>query len=279
MDTLVGGLMPTQPDSATRHIRSVHQISDIGFRRAMEDRHVLEIRPGVGLFGGVYDGHGGVEAAEFVAASLHEAVFQAVEAGVPPPEAFRQAYSTVEEQLQGIESGATATTVFLRKDELSFAHVGDGGILLVAAEAISLTEPHRVDHPAERSRIIRAGGEIEGGYVIRGLRGLMPTRSFGDNYFRPVGVMAVPAVGERRLSADHRFLVVACDGLFDVLEGDEIAQVFLQSPGAQEGGEALQEQVFARGGTDNLTILVIEFGTGNDRSTAATASPPERMDS
>jgi serine/threonine protein phosphatase PrpC len=69
-------------------------------------------------------------------------------------------------------------------------------------------------------------------------------------------------VGERRLGAEDRFLVVACDGLFDVLEVDEIAQGLLQSSGARQGTEFLQEQVFARGGTDNLTILVIEFETG-----------------
>jgi serine/threonine protein phosphatase PrpC len=252
--------MRNQHDSTPLHIRAVHQISEIGFRPAMEDRHVVEIRPGVGLFGGVYDGHGGVEAAEMVAASLHEAFFHGLEAGVAPPEAFREAYRTVEGALQGVESGATATTIFLRNNELSFAHVGDGGIVLMAKEPVALTQAHRVDNPAERSRIIGAGGAIAGGYVVRGLRGLMPTRSFGDSYFRPVGVMAVPAVGERRLTPEHRFVVVACDGLFDVLEVDEIATVLRQSSGAREGGEALQEQVFARGGTDNLTIVVIELG-------------------
>ncbi len=257
--------MRNQPDATPLHIRTVHQISEIGFRPAMEDRHVVEIRPGVGFFGGVYDGHGGVEAAEIAAASLHEAFFHALEAGVAPLEAFREAYRTVEEALQGVESGATATTIFLRDNGLTFAHIGDGGIVLVTEEPIALTEPHRVDNAAERSRIIAAGGAIEGGYVVRGLRGLMPTRSFGDSYFRPVGVMAVPAVGERRLTAEHGFVVVACDGLFDVLEVDEIAAVLRQSSGAHEGGEALQEEVFARGGTDNLTILVVELGA--DRST------------
>lgn len=251
--------MRSQRNPTPLHIRAVHQISEIGFRPAMEDRHVVEIRAGVGLFGGVYDGHGGVEAAEIVATSLHEAFFHALEAGVGPPEAFRTAYRTVESVLQGVESGATATTIFLRSNELSFAHVGDGGIVLVAKEPIALTQAHRVDNPAERSRIIGAGGAIAGGYVVRGLRGLMPTRSFGDSYFRPVGVMAVPAVGERQLTTEHRFIVVACDGLFDVLRVDEIGTVLRQSSGAREGGEALQEQVFARGGTDNLTVLVIEL--------------------
>ena len=259
--------MRNRPDSTPLHIRAVHEISEIGFRPAMEDRHVVEIRAGVGLFGGVYDGHGGVEAAEIVATSLHEAFFHALEAGVGPPEAFREAYRTVERVLQGVESGATATTIFLRSNELSFAHVGDGGIVLVAKEPIALTQAHRVDNPAERSRIIGAGGAIAGGYVVRGLRGLMPTRSFGDSYFRPVGVMAVPVVGERRLTAEHRFIVVACDGLFDVLQVDEIATVLRQSSGAREGGEALQQQVFARGGTDNLTVLVIELG--RDHATEA----------
>jgi serine/threonine protein phosphatase PrpC len=238
----------------------------------MEDRHVLEIRPEVGLFGGVYDGHGGVEAAETIAGSLHEVFFQSLEAGLPPPDAFREAYRTVEKTLEGVESGATATTVFLRRDQLCFAHIGDGGILLVAGGPITLTQPHRVDNPKERSRIIAAGGEIEGGYVLRGPRGLMPTRSFGDSFFRPVGVMAIPAVGERRLTGEHRFLVVACDGLFDVLEAADIAHLLLQSSGARQGGESLQEAVFTRGGTDNLTILVIEFGA--DRSPEAAGSSP-----
>ncbi|MCH7895602.1 MAG: PP2C family protein-serine/threonine phosphatase [candidate division NC10 bacterium] len=268
--------MPRQHDPvATARVRAVHQVSDIGFRPTMEDRHVLEIHPGLGLYGGVYDGHGGMEAAELVAASLHKAFFQAFDAGLQPPEAFRQAYRVVEERLQGIASGTTATTVFLRYDELSFAHVGDGGILVVAAEPISLTRPHRVDDPAERSRIISAGGEIEGGYVVRGLRGLMPTRSFGDSYFRPVGVIAVPSVGERRLNGADRFLVVACDGLFDVLEKEQIAQTLLQSSGAQEGAEGLRDGVLVRGGTDNLTIVVIEFGKGNDHSAETAGLCPE----
>lgn len=257
--------MSRQPDPATARIRAVHDVSDIGLRHTMEDCHVLEIRPEIGLFGGVYDGHGGLEAAEIVAASLHQAFFEALETGLHPIEAFRQSYRVVEGRLQRTDSGATAATIFFRKDELHFAHVGDAEILLVGTGPTPLTRPHRVDDPSERSRIITAGGQIEGGYVIRGLRGLMPTRSFGDSYFRSIGVMAVPTVGERRLGLDDRFLVVACDGLFDVLEGEDIVRVLLGSSGAREGAETLRNEVLARGGTDNLTILVIEFQPGSAR--------------
>ncbi|MFQ5848214.1 MAG: PP2C family serine/threonine-protein phosphatase [Candidatus Methylomirabilales bacterium] len=270
--------MEREPDPATARVRALHQISDIGFRQAMEDRHVLEIRPRVGLFGGVFDGHGGTEAAEILAVSLHQLFFEALGTGLSPPQAIRQAYRSAEESLQGVESGATAATVFLRGDALSFAHVGDSEILLVGAGPIALTRPHRVDDPGERSRIVAAGGAIEGGYVVRGVRGLMPTRSFGDSFFRPVGVMAVPVVGERRLGAADRFLVVACDGLFDVLGGEEIARTLLQSSGAHAGGESLREAVLARGGTDNLTILVIELDAGlpHRRRTGGSSRARER---
>ncbi len=73
--------------------------------------------------------------------------------------------------------------------------------------------------------------------------------------------MAEPTVGERRLGAEDRYLVVACDGLFDVLGAGEIAQTLVQSAGAREGGESLRDEVLGRGGTDNLTIVVVEFGT------------------
>ena len=251
--------MAYRSDPVTSRIRDIHPISDIGLRRTMEDRHVVEIRPGVGFFGGVYDGHGGVEAAEIVADLLHEAFFQAVDTGLSPPAAFRKAYRVVEDKLERVDSGATAVTVFLRNEELTFGYVGDGGILLVAGQPKLLTQPHRVDDPVERSRIITAGGEIEGAYVVRGLRGLMPTRSFGDTYFRPIGVMAEPTMGEHRLGSEDRYLVVACDGLFDVLETRTIAQILLQSAGARQAGESLRDEVLGRGGTDNLTILVIEL--------------------
>lgn len=256
--------MSKPSDSATARIRELHHVSDIGFRRSMEDRHVVEVRPQLGLFGGVYDGHGGVETVEAVAASLHGAFFQSLEAGLVPSQAFRQAYRVVEQKVQGLDSGATAITVFLRNDELTFAYAGDGGVLLVADGPVILTQPHRVDNPVERARIIAAGGEIEGGYVVRGLRGLMPTRSFGDTHFRPVGVMAEPTVGAKRLGAKDRYLIVACDGLFDVLHAEQIARIVLQSAGAQQGGESLRDEVLGRGGTDNLTILVIEFGAERD---------------
>ncbi len=243
-------------------IREIYVVSDIGLRGTMEDRYVLEVLPGFGLFGGVYDGHGGTEAVEVVAASLHRLFATNLQAGHHPVHAFREAYRLVEEQLQGVESGTTAATVFLREDEISFAHLGDARILLVGSEPIPLTKDHRVSDPQERARIIRAGGKVADPYVLRGLRGLMPTRSFGDAYFRPVGVTAIPEVGVRRLRPEDRFVVVACDGLFDVLEPPDIADLLLQSAGAQEGAESLRDQVFLRGGTDNLTILVIEFEKG-----------------
>jgi serine/threonine protein phosphatase PrpC len=249
-------------EEASDRIRETHVVLDIGLRGAMEDRHVLEVLPGLGLFGGVYDGHGGTEAVDLVGASLHRFFATSLQAGHPPVHAFREAYRSVEEELKGVESGATAATIFLRGDEMSFAHLGDARILLVGPQPISLTKDHRVSDSQERARILRAGGKIEDPYVLRGLRGLMPTRSFGDAYFRPVGVTAVPEVGIRRLRPEDRFVVVACDGLFDVLEPLDVADLLLHSAGAKEGAEILRDQVFLRGGTDNLTILVIEFKKG-----------------
>ncbi|MDZ4339145.1 MAG: PP2C family protein-serine/threonine phosphatase [candidate division NC10 bacterium] len=250
--------MPRRPDQTTRRIRAMHSVSDIGFRSAMEDRYVLEVRPQLGFFAGVYDGHGGIEAVELVAASLHRIFFTVLGTGADATEALAQAYREMEEQLEDVESGTTAVTIFLGNDALTFAHVGDGGILLVQQRPILLTRPHRVDDPIERTRIVAAGGTIEGGYVLRGHRGLMPTRSFGDSYFRRVGVTALPTMGERPVGAEDRYVVVACDGLFDVLAEEEIAAILLRSGGAVAGGEALRQEVFASGGLDNLTILVIE---------------------
>src|SRR6516165_1905261 len=59
-----------------------------GPRAEMQDRHVVAIEP-EGLFGGVYDGHGGVAVAEAAAGHLHRAFFTDLRRGADPEAAFR----------------------------------------------------------------------------------------------------------------------------------------------------------------------------------------------
>lgn len=243
----------------TSCIKGVAVISEIGRRPSMEDRYHLEERA-EGLFGGVYDGHGGEAAVNFIHQRLHKRFWANLSRGLPPPEAMKRAYEEVEQELQEEESGATAGTFFLAGDQLTYAHLGDVRLVLVGRDkTAALTRDHRVDDPKELERVRKAGAQIYYPYLLRGDRGLMPTRSFGDAFFREVGVLATPEVRTRRIQPTDLFLILACDGLWDTVGTAEAGLLVRTCQKAEEAAERLRREVWERGGTDNLTMIVVQL--------------------
>ncbi len=151
---------------------------------------------------------------------------------------------------------------FLREGKVTVAHVGDGRAMLVHPNrGRFLTRDHRVDDRVERARIEAAGGHIVDPYVYRGEAGLMPTRSLGDRWFRSVGVIATPDVATRTLTGADISLVVASDGLWDVLPSAEVARIVREAGRPQRATEALGQAVERRRGRDNLAVIVVGLAT------------------
>ena len=238
-------------------------ISEQGMRGRMEDSHLLrrDLYQAGDLFGGVYDGHSGSYAAEYAADTLHVYFASSLEQGLDPQQAFVRAYEVVDADLAGQSSGSTAVTFYLRNRELIAANAGDARIVVVDSGSVrQITRDHRVDDPGERERVESSGGVVRGAYVMHGGAGLMPTRTLGDAYFEPVGVIATPDTAAEQLRADDRWLVAACDGLFDVMSNQEVAAIVNETDSAREAADALrQETLVHRMGTDNLTVIVVDL--------------------
>ena len=238
-------------------------VSEQGMRSRMEDTHMLrrDLHQAGDLFGGVYDGHAGSFAAQYTADTLHLRFAGALEQRLDPEQAFVRAYEQVSAELASQESGTTAVTFYLRGDLLIAANAGDAR--LVIADSASVRQPtrdHRVDDAKERERVEESGAAVRGAYVMRDGAGLMPTRSLGDEFFKPVGVIATPDVTTERLGEDDRWVVAACDGLFDVMHNQEVAATVNETDGAREAADALyREALVYRMGTDNLTVIVVDL--------------------
>jgi len=230
----------------------------------MEDAHYVDgDLGGLGwVFGGVYDGHGGRHAAEYAAENLHRFLLKAWKESNDPEAAFVQAYEQTSMRLAFQGSGTTAVTFLLRRSELIVANAGDARALLVSSsgQARQLTYDHRVDDEQERQRIEGSGGRISGSYVMRGFRGLMPTRTIGDAYFKPVGIIARPFTATYTISQQDRFLIAACDGLFDVMSNQEVAEMAADLNDPESLAEALRREALdVRMGTDNLTMILLRL--------------------
>ncbi|MDZ7699647.1 MAG: PP2C family protein-serine/threonine phosphatase [Deltaproteobacteria bacterium] len=237
-------------------------VSEQGRRRFMEDAYFLDMDfAGKGwVFGGVYDGHSGYEAADYAARHLHQRFLDRLEKGEDPRAAFERAYEAISAELAHQPSGTTAVAFLLRGSELTVSNVGDSRALLVGRHrVVQLTEDHRLDNPDERERVIQMGAEIDYPYVMRGLNGLMPTRSLGDPHFEDVGIISMPFIAQCRVhEREDICLLVACDGLFDVMSNEEAADMARKHPDADELVHVLkQEALDVRRGMDNLTLLAL----------------------
>lgn len=121
------------------------------------------------------------------------------------------------------------------------------------------TQDHKASDEAERKRI-----EDAGGFVLRGrvLGMLAVARSFGDHTLKPF-VPAKPDVQAEKLGPDDEFVILACDGLWDVVTDLEavnlVHQWMREGKDKQSVAEALLEEAKEHGSTDNITVLVVFF--------------------
>ncbi|MFH1349904.1 MAG: PP2C family protein-serine/threonine phosphatase [Pseudomonadota bacterium] len=236
-------------------------ISEIGNRFEMEDTHFLDLNFGQKgwVFGGIYDGHGGRFAAQYAAEYLHENFLEKLDSGLTPGESFIQVYHTISEELRNQDSGTTAVNFLIQGGEIFTANAGDARAIVVGAgEYTQLTVDHRLDNPEERKRIEQGGGRIQYPYTLKGGRGLMPTRTIGDEYFKSVGIISTPSVNGYTIFREDLILVAACDGLFDVMNNEEVADLARRFSEPDELVERLKREALDyRTGSDNLTIIAV----------------------
>jgi len=238
-------------------------ISEKGIRREMEDAHFLDLNfANKGwAFAGIYDGHGGKLAAKYASERLHQIFLQGLLSGFSPQEAFIKGYQLVSEELKTQDSGTTAVNCLIKARQIFTANVGDARAIVISDQGLSqLTVDHRLDNLIERQRIEEMGGQIRYPYAFRGHQGLMPTRTIGDQYFKNIGIIATPSVSEYKISQDDLILLMACDGLFDVMTSEEAADFARRFPQPETLLEVLKTEVLVnRLGSDNLTMIAFSL--------------------
>lgn len=264
------------------------EYADAGMRGAqcMEDRHVVAV-PLRGLqranLLAVFDGHRGASAADTAAATLPDALRQ-VWAGSSGPEAALAAALAVCERRILAEGeaawmdrvarmgtaaagtrpwpGCTALAAVQIADMMAFANVGDcRAVLCRGGAAVQVTRDHVAGDPAELMRLRDAGAALrrgpDGSWRVGAVQ-LQVSRSLGDgDVKREGGVTADAEVSTIQLHANDEFVVLASDGLWDVVSNeDAIALVHDTVKNPSMAAKRLAVEALARGSQDNLTVVV-----------------------
>ena len=207
-----------------------------GRRPYMEDRHCVygceeTNRPDVSVYA-VFDGHGGAGAAQFCKDTLVHNVVNAVGFPDAPRQALSNAFLRTDQEYLDIasanrrEDGTTAICLMVRGDRLTVANVGDSRAILVKrnGEVVPLSRDHKPNCADEQARISSRGGRVVHWGVWRVEGVLAVSRAIGDRLLKEY-VIAEPEFKEIRRSAQDAFVIIASDGLWDVLSNEDVRYI------------------------------------------------------
>ncbi|KAF6760334.1 phosphatase 2C-domain-containing protein [Ephemerocybe angulata] len=136
------------------------------------------------------------------------------------------------------------------------ANAGDArGVLCRGGKAVRLTYDHKGSDKQEAKRITDAGGFVMSGRV-NGV--LAVTRSLGDSSMKEF-VVGAPYTTETELCDEDEFLILACDGLWDIINDQPAVDLVREIEDAQVASETLLKHALEQHTTDNVTVLVVRF--------------------
>ena len=264
-----------------QQVGNVGHASEIGHRSANEDFHVA-IPYFNNLFGkpisnaclsyfAIFDGHGGPECASYIGRHLHAILARHPRLIDHTQRAIKDSFIKTNkmwaknvEKVEGFSplAGSTGVVILVKERTLYIAWVGDSSAILYLKDGLALdfVLPHKPIFENEKKRIMKLGGSIENERV-NGV--LAVTRSFGDIHHRCI--IPDPDIMEYTLTGNEQFLILACDGLTDVLDTSQIYEIvnkkLADDPNVHADiiCRALAEEALARGSTDNVTVVFINL--------------------
>ena len=107
------------------------------------------------------------------------------------------------------------------------------------------------------ARVQAAGGQViyAGCWRVQG--DLAVSRAFGDAHLKPYGVSSTPELSAISLTPRDAFLVLASDGLWDVVDEQQCASSVLRASDPLGAARSLCDLASTRGSMDNITVLVV----------------------
>ncbi|KAI3470352.1 hypothetical protein Pfo_027015 [Paulownia fortunei] len=187
----------------------------------------------------------------------HPEVFQTLK------KSFLKAFKVMDRELRmyaNIDcfcSGTTAVTLVKQGQDLVIGNVGDSRAVLGTRDennsliAVQLTVDLKPNLPAEEERIRKCRGRVfslqDEPEVARvwlpnnDSPGLAMARAFGDFCLKEFGLISVPEISYRRITKEDEFVVLATDGIWDVLSNKEVVDIVGSCPTRSYAARTLVE--------------------------------------
>lgn len=229
-------------------------------------------------FIGVFDGHGGKLVSKYLKDTLPKYILKKTpiniyqEKNLVVSRFFGKLYDKVQMKLKkehpiaAKRCGSTALCGVHYIDRnnnpmLWMVNVGDSRAILCNHKdlTIPLTKDHKPNSTTERSRIEKLGGKIKFDGADWRIKDLSLSRAFGDIDTYPY-VTHKPEVYRVRLNKKDKFVIFACDGLWDVIANHNATKYvnnLLKNKYTGNIAKKLAEHAINQGSYDNVTVSIL----------------------
>ena len=259
----------------------VYSFSLQGRRDTQEDQHIciLNLDENNDLnkinFLGIFDGHGGKKVSQYLKNNLPNFFLTKLEKNIFIKNNLfikytNQVYDVLQNNLKeqhprAVEYCGSTACVCIQmqnndKNYIWIINVGDSRAVLCNKEgiAVPLSTDHKPNLAQEKKRIESLGGKIIFDGVDWRIKSLSLSRAFGDLDCCPY-VTHVPEISKYKISSKDKFIILACDGLWDALSNQDSVEYIrnLQFSGFDGNyAKKLAEYAFDKGSYDNITVIL-----------------------
>ncbi len=247
-------------------------LTDVGRQRHTNEDRYFESAP---LFA-VADGMGGARAGE-VASQIAVDEFAAQSEGDGSPEerlaaivrsANRKIYDLSQSDESHAGMGTTVTAALVGQQEVSLGHVGDSRAYRFRDDELErLTQDHSLVEELMRM------GKLSPEDAESDPRRSIITRALGPEPDVEVETYTYPA-------RDGDVYLICSDGLTGMLPEERVAEILRSRSSLEQAARALVDDANARGGKDNITVLLFKLGeevdaaAGKESDTLSGAEAP-----
>ena len=203
-------------------------------------------------FFAIYDGHGGKGCSSFLKENLYKNITEFSSIGIKigidlAEEKFKTKIALNEKGKLVDQSGSCGVMLMIQGKKCIIANIGDSRLVIFRNKSILFkTTDHKPDSIIEKARIELSGGKLykvqsllpvyQNGMKINAPWRVLPgrlsvSRTFGDVQAKDenfggnkTAIIALPDINEIELDEKYNFIVIGCDGIFDVLKNEELLE-------------------------------------------------------
>ena len=226
----------------------------------------------------IFDGHGGDEMSTYLQSNLAKIYQQNLLLNkgniiLSLKNAFHDADDEMREQLNIEGLGSTGTLVHIVQGiepslQVYSANVGDSRVSLISPEhIIRLSYDHRTTDEKEKKRILESGMEIIDDRICGTL---MLTRIFGNYEYKEEnemdnnnikGLICEPFISkiEIDLSIENQFLILASDGVWDILTEEDVQNIIKKHHDTQKICSIIIKKCLENEAWDNMSVFAVKL--------------------